>query len=294
MRVSAAQLRLLRPREVASPPAPGTSRNGAGQATGGRARDRHGVQIAWIMAACLAIAAHHAAVAVDAHLRPVGLDPLGPRDHRVRPGDRGRPVLEAVPDSLHDAVRALRRRPRALPVAVGRARGRAVRLRDGLPRRQPARRRAHLRGARRGIRLRGALRQQQVRARRGARQLGAAARRGRAVGVRAPPRRPPRPRPLPRRRGSAAATRGVALPRPLRPVAVVRRAAPAAAHGRLRRPDPVALVPARVVGRGRPVPRRRARQRSEPGQRGVRRVARRRALQALLREHDRPGRARHA
>ena len=57
MRVSAAQLRLLRPREVASPPAPGTSRNGAPEAAGGRARDRHGVQIAWIMAACLAIAA---------------------------------------------------------------------------------------------------------------------------------------------------------------------------------------------------------------------------------------------
>jgi hypothetical protein len=57
MRVSAAQLRLLRQREVASPAAPETSRDGAGRALGGRARDRHGVQIAWIMGGCLAIAA---------------------------------------------------------------------------------------------------------------------------------------------------------------------------------------------------------------------------------------------
>jgi hypothetical protein len=57
MRVSAAQLRLLRPREVASPPAPGAFENGAGQRAGGRARDRHGVQIAWILAGCLAISA---------------------------------------------------------------------------------------------------------------------------------------------------------------------------------------------------------------------------------------------
>jgi hypothetical protein len=57
MRVSAAQLRLLRQREVATPAAPGASRNGAGGTLRGRARDRHGVQIAWIMAACLAIAA---------------------------------------------------------------------------------------------------------------------------------------------------------------------------------------------------------------------------------------------
>ena len=57
MRVSAAQLRLLRQREVASPAAPETSRDGAGRALGGRARDRHGVQIAWIMVGCLAIAA---------------------------------------------------------------------------------------------------------------------------------------------------------------------------------------------------------------------------------------------
>ena len=220
------------------------------------------------------------------------MDPVGPRDHRARPGDRGRAVLEAAADPLHDPVRAVRRRPGALPVALGRPRGRALRLRDGLPRREQARRRRDLRRARRRQRLRGAVREQQVRARRRARQLGAAARRGRALGLRAPPRRAPRPRALPRRRGGAAATRGVALPRPLRPVAVVRGAAPAAADGRLRGTDPVALVPARVVGRRRPVPRRRARQRSQPGQRGVRRVAGGRALQALLGEHDRPGRAR--
>ena len=207
----------------------------------------------------------HTPVAVDPHLRPVGMDSLGPRDHPVRPGNRGRPFVEAVPDPVHHAVRALRRRPRSLSVAVGRARRRAVRLRDGLPHRQPARRRPHLWGARGRVRLRGAVREQQVRARRGARQLGADARGGRAVGVRAPPRRPPRSRPLPRRGGGAAAARGVALPRALRPLAVVRRTAPAVAHGRLRRADPVAVVPARVVGRGRSVPRGRARQRSEPG-----------------------------
>ena len=64
---------------------------------------------------------------VDAHLRPVGLDPVGPRDPPVRPGDRGRPVVEAVPDLLHGAVLAARPGRRALPVAVGRARGRPVR-----------------------------------------------------------------------------------------------------------------------------------------------------------------------
>ena len=53
----------------------------------------------------------------------------------------------------------------------------------------------------------------QVRARRGARQLRGAAGRARAVGLRAPPRRPPRPRALPRLRRRAAAPRGVALPR---------------------------------------------------------------------------------
>ena len=71
----------------------------------------------------------------------------------------------------------------------------------------------HLRGARRRLRRAGAVREQQVRARRRARQLGAAARRASPVGVRAPPRRPPRPRALPRRRGRAAAARGVAVPR---------------------------------------------------------------------------------
>jgi hypothetical protein len=57
MRVSAPQLRLLRTREVASPAAPDATQNGAGREAPRRARDRYGVQIAWIMAACLAIAA---------------------------------------------------------------------------------------------------------------------------------------------------------------------------------------------------------------------------------------------
>jgi hypothetical protein len=57
MRVSAPQLRLLRTREVASPAAPDASDNGTGREAPRRVRDRYGVQIAWIMAACLAIAA---------------------------------------------------------------------------------------------------------------------------------------------------------------------------------------------------------------------------------------------
>ena len=44
-------------REVASPAAPDTAQNGAGREAPRRARDRYCVQIAWIMAACLAIAA---------------------------------------------------------------------------------------------------------------------------------------------------------------------------------------------------------------------------------------------
>ena len=56
MRVSAAQLRLLRPREVASPAGPDAFRNGRGAVTRGRGRDRHGVQMAWIVAGCLLVA----------------------------------------------------------------------------------------------------------------------------------------------------------------------------------------------------------------------------------------------
>jgi hypothetical protein len=59
-------------------------------------------------------------------------------------------------------------------------------------------------------------------------------RRGRALGLRAPPRRPPRPRALPRRGRCAAAPRGVAVPRAVRAVAVVLRAAAAEAARVLR------------------------------------------------------------
>ena len=90
-----------------------------------------------------------AAVPVHADLRPVGLDPLGTRDRAPRPRDRGRPLVEAVPDPVHRALLAVRPGRRALPVALARARGRAVRVRDGLPHGQPPGRRAPVRGARR-------------------------------------------------------------------------------------------------------------------------------------------------
>ena len=80
----------------------------------------------------------HAALPVHADLRPVGLDPLGPGDRAPRPGDRGRAVVEAVPDLLHGPVLVLRAGPGALPVAVGGARGRPARLRDGVPGGVPA------------------------------------------------------------------------------------------------------------------------------------------------------------
>ena len=109
------------------------------------------------------------------------------------------------------------------------------------------------------------------------------------VGGRAPPRRPP-PRRLPARpRRRAAAPRGVALHRALRPLPDRRRLAPeerAAGqdHGardrrRPRARDPV--VPARVPRLGRLPARRRARPQAEPGQRRVRRPPVRRGLPTI-------------
>ena len=66
-----------------------------------------------ILAVCLVVAALSLLHAVHAHLRPVGLDHVGPRDRSPRPGDRGRPVVEAAADPLHRPVLALRRRHRA-------------------------------------------------------------------------------------------------------------------------------------------------------------------------------------
>ena len=126
-------------------------------------------------------------------------------------------------------------------------------------------RRPHLRGARRGLGVRGAPVLEQVRARRRARQLGADPRGRGAVGVRASSRRAPRPRALPRRRRRAAAPGGMAVPGALRPLAVVLRAAPADAARGVRRARARVLDPAGVVGSGRPAPRRLARQRAQPG-----------------------------
>ena len=180
-------------------------------------------------------------------LRPLGLDPVGPGDRPPRPGHHGRAVVEAAADLLHDPVLALGDARGAVPVAVVARAGAflavamAYRVAKRLMGRLLRRLRRHLRGA-------GAVLELPLRPRRRARQLRGDDGGARAVGLRAPPRRPPRPRALPRRGGRAAAARGVALPRPLRPLALVQRARPAAAAGLLRAADPGALVPARVVG----------------------------------------------
>ena len=124
----------------------------------------------------------------------------------------------------------------------------------------------------------------------------------RPVGVRAPPRRPPRPRALPRRRrraacaprrGRSSALYGLWLwftePHLRKRLVVVRRA------------GAVGLVPARVVGLGRPASRRLARERPQPRQRRVRRhpgarpwrtASRRCTIAPVELGHDRRGRLR--
>ena len=173
----------------------------------------------------------HPAVPVHAHLRPVGLDHVGPRDRAFRSRDRGRAVVEAAAGAVH------RRRSRCSAPTSPRccgsgspARGRCSSLVMAFRLGRPAHRhRTDGRGGRRG---RHALPAHHlpVRARLHARQLGGDARRAVAVGVRAPPRRPPRPCALPRRRRRPAAAGGVAVPRPLRAVAVVPRARAARAR----------------------------------------------------------------
>ena len=83
----------------------------------------------------------HAAVPVDPHLRPVGLDHVGAGDPPPRPGHRGRAVVEAAARALHHAVLPLRRGGRADAVAVDRPRGGAAVAGDGLPPRPPPDRR---------------------------------------------------------------------------------------------------------------------------------------------------------
>ena len=81
----------------------------------------HGRQIAAIMAGCLAVAA----VTLLLPSTPT-YDPwawiLWGGDPPPRPGDRGRSLVEAVPDAVHRPVLDLRPGRGALPVAVGRAR----------------------------------------------------------------------------------------------------------------------------------------------------------------------------
>ena len=111
-------------------------------------------------------------------------------------------------------------------------------------------------------------------------------------GVRAPPRRPPRPRALPRRGGGAAAPRGVAVPRRC----TASGCGSTSRELRKRLVFFAFFVPACWIlpewwGARRPVPRRLARQRAEPGQRRVRRAPGVGAVQALRGEHRRAGRA---
>ena len=200
----------------------------------------------------------------------------------------GGPSWKPLPDLLHGAVLALRPGPGAVPVAVGRARGRAARLRDGLPDGVPAGRRRLVRRGRRAC----------PRSPRSCRATSSCATPRSATPSRCSPRSscgrssatstaaattrstsasPPRccgPR---RGRSSACTGSGCGSPsRELRKRLVV-----------LRRAGAGLLVPARVVGVARPVPRGLARERAEPGQRRVRRAPGVGAVQPLRARHDR-------
>ena len=158
---------------------------------------------------------------VGPDVRPVGVDHLGPRGRAPRPRDHDRPELEAAAGHLHDAVQPRGRRRRAAAVARRGAGGRHPRVRDGLPARQAPGRAG--RGAdRRGL----ADPRRRVHPQLLPRQLRGHPRRALPVGDRAPPRRPP-PRRVPARpRRRAAAARGVAVHRALRPLSDRRRLAP--------------------------------------------------------------------
>ena len=148
-----------------------------------------------------------------ADLRPVGVADLGPRDRAPRPRDDDRSVVEAAAGAVHDPVQLRRRRRRAAAVDRGRARRRVPRLRDGVPARRPAGRTD--RRPDRGVL---AVPRRRVHPQLRARQLRGDPRRALPVGDRAPSRRPP-PRRVPARdRRRAAAPRGVAVHRALRPL----------------------------------------------------------------------------
>ena len=88
----------------------------------------------------------------------------------------------------------------------------------------------------------------------------------------------------------AAAPRGVAVPGRSTGCGCGSTSRERAAARLLRLLVPALLVPAGVVGGAQPVPRRRARQRAEPGQRRLRRAPGVGAVQALRGEHGRAGR----
>ena len=271
------------------------ARRGESITVGAGAASCHGVQMALIIAGCLAVSALTLVYPSTPDVRPVGLDPLGPGDRPPRPRDRGRPVVEAVPDLLHGPVLALRPGPRAVPVALGRARGRPARLRDGLPDGVPAERRPLVRRARRRV---------------GVRRAAVVATSTCATRRSATPSRCSRPSCCGRSSATstaAATTRSTSAwrrrccdPRPGRSSASTGSGCGSTSRGCGMRLVafaalvPALLVPARVVGLGRAVPRRLARQRAQPRQRGVRRAPRDRAVQALRGEHRRAGRGRDA
>ena len=255
---------------VPAPPRPAVARARTGA-------PRRRLPMAVLLLACLGARRALAADGLDADLRPMGVDHLGPRDHAVGPRDHQRPVVEAAAGAVHDAVRAGRRRRRAGAVAGDRARGRAARVRDGLPPGRAARR--PVGGPIAAVAL--VLSDEFI--------FNFA--RGNSEGmlvalvlwaVERPPRRPLQPRLPARLRRRAAAARGVAVLGPLRPLAAAdrdRRTAALVFGCRAARAR--ALVPARVPGLGRLAARRLARAGPQPRLGGLRRLAVRGGLRAL-------------
>ena len=292
MRAPAAQLRPLR-RGDSDPP--GRARSRRARPGPRRALMRRGGSMPVLIALCLLVAAISPGHAVHADLRPVGLDHVGPRDRAPRPGHR----RAARPGSR---CRSLFTTPFSL---FGRRRG-ALPLADRRPRGRPARRRRWPSGSRAGssaaagtgcspasfaaLALFSSFKFVRDAALGNSEALLAAlvlwaferhldGRRDHALylGVAA----------------RAAAPRGVAVPRPLRPLALVRRAAAA-----LRLVVLGALVPALWFlpewwGSGDPLRAGAPRQQPEPGQRRLRRPPGARAAQPLPQGRDRARQGRH-
>ena len=211
-----------------------------------------------LIAACLGLAAAFAAAAVRAELRPVGLARVGPRDPPPRARHVGRPVVEAADRRGGGAAGPARGAGQRSPARAldgdrprGRSAGAGARLHAGAApgRRRPAR------DAGRG----GDGRSARPHPRRPAicrpRQRGAAGRGADAVGGPPPSRRASGPRLRARGARLPTAAGALHLPRPVRALAVVRRArAPPADRG-APRPDGRRVARAGVARRRQPARR---------------------------------------